>query len=95
METHYDFLCSIVQYLILITGLNIPFPFSRSCCALYEFDIGNYISQYSRQFLMLRSEWDRNHSTTRLDTPEQSDTRHAPHSGLLLLVSSPPSVRNP
>lgn len=40
METHYDFLCSIVQYLILITGLNIPFP-SRSGYALYEFDIGN------------------------------------------------------
>ena len=44
---------------------------------------------------MLRSEWDRNHSTTRLDTPEQSDMRETPHSGLLLLVSSPPSVRNP
>ena len=38
---------------------------------------------------MLRSEWDRNHSATRLDTPEQSDTRQTPHSGLLLLVSSP------
>ena len=38
---------------------------------------------------MLRSEWDRNHSATRLHrTPEQSDTRETPHSGLLFLVSS-------